>query len=220
MLGSLGDRLRDYAPDDRELVRIAGMWRGEAELLVVDLVGAQGSERVCVEHDGTLECMVSGPPSLAQSVAELLPERASIRPAVASDAALGFEVPSLGDRGSSFLVGTHADALIGVEWATPRRYQAHTIHTVWACWSQGLVIARVEELHVESDSTSFIAWRPEQSTVMRTTSLTAELDGIAEHLPPMSQRRWTPEAAQDPAAPTRELEQLELPPWPEEGWLS
>lgn len=220
MLGNLGDRLREYSPDDREILRIAGMWTGGTELLTVDLVGSQGSERVCVEHDGKLGCMVSGSPTLAQSVAELLPGRVSIRPAIASDEALAFQIPPLGDRGSPFLVGTHADALIEVEWTTPRSYQAHTIHTVWACWSQGLVIARVEELHVEDDATSWIAWWPAQGTVARSASLMANLGGIAEHLPPVSNRRWEPQEGPELEALAQQLERLDLPAWPAEGWLS
>ena len=174
MLGSIGDRLREYSLDDRVVTRVAGMWHGEAEILVVDFVGPQESERVLVEHDGKFQCKVSGPPTLAQFVAERLPARAIIIPAVALDPAHAFEVPVLDDQSSPFGVGTHADALMRIEWSTPRVYQAHAIRTVWASWPQGLVIARVDELN-EGDSTDSIAWWPGPGTVVHTASLMADL---------------------------------------------
>ncbi|MEM9456983.1 MAG: hypothetical protein AAGF11_22590 [Myxococcota bacterium] len=231
MLGSVGDRLRECSLDDRVVQRIAGMWWGDAELVVIELVESQGSapitesitkraggERIVIEHDGKHEYMVAGPPTLCQLVAELLPAEASIRPAVALEPVLTFEVPSLADTGAPFGVGAHADALMGVQWASPKVYQSHAIHAVWASWPQGLVIARVEEQDVDSDSTSWLAWWPGSRTVARTSSLIADLSGVAPKLHPVARDRWMRSSGgQVPVDDS--LETLELPAWPEEGWL-
>jgi hypothetical protein len=199
--------------------RVAGMWAGEAELLAVDLQGPQGSERVLVEHDGQSRCKVAGTPALSQFIAEMLPTQAMIIPAAASDAALAFEIPALEDRGAPFGVGAYVEALMGVEWTTPRHYQAHAIRKIWASWSTGLVVAEIEDLHFETDAVLRMAWWPDTSTIVRTAELSTDPYGVSPKLHPVSRKRWRPDdelwAQPDPA-----LERLELPAWPEQGWLS
>ncbi|MCA9709668.1 MAG: hypothetical protein KDK70_27770 [Myxococcales bacterium] len=219
MLGRLGDRLRTRSAEGRSVQRLLGTWKGTAEFLAVDLTGPQGPERVWVEHDGRDECKVAGPLEGTQLVTALLPARAMIRPAEPSEAALAFQVPTLGAPSSAAGLGSHAETLMGLEWASPRTYQAHAVRAIWAHWPHGLLLVRIEELHVDEESIGRIAWWPGSGAVVRTASLMASPAGVGEKLSAESSSRWLPEEAAW-AQPDEALDALELPAWPEEGWLS